>query len=87
MKVKIRNKITEKEAMRVTDDEPRELWEWMGDAYGGHGESQGITIDVKVNTLEGQIRAANGDWIIKGLNGEFYPCKPDIFEKSYEIID
>ena len=37
-----------------------------------------------IHTLEGQMTASAGDWIIKGVNGEFYPCKPDIFEKSYE---
>lgn len=37
-----------------------------------------------VATLEGPLRAAPGDWIIKGIKGEFYPCKPDIFEATYE---
>ena len=35
-------------------------------------------------TLEGKMRVSEGDFIIKGVNGEFYPCKPDIFEKTYE---
>jgi hypothetical protein len=39
---------------------------------------------INVPTLEGTIQAALDDWIIKGVNGEFYPCKPDIFEKTYE---
>jgi hypothetical protein len=39
-----------------------------------------------VPTLEGQHEAGWGDWIIKGVNGEFYPCKPDIFEKTYEAV-
>lgn len=38
-------------------------------------------------TLEGKMLASWGDWIIKGVNGEFYPCKPDIFEKTYELIE
>lgn len=37
-----------------------------------------------IETLEGTMRAGQGDYIIKGVNGEFYPCKPDIFEKTYE---
>ena len=37
-----------------------------------------------IPTLEGNMRANNLDWIIKGVNEEFYPCKPDIFEKTYE---
>ena len=41
---------------------------------------------ILIPTLEGDIRAEPGDWIIKGVNGEFYPCKPDIFEKTYESV-
>ncbi len=40
-----------------------------------------------INTLEGVMRAQEGDFIIKGVNGEFYPCKPDIFAKTYEPFD
>lgn len=40
-----------------------------------------------IQTLEGDMTASIGDWIIKGVNGEVYPCKPDIFEKTYEIVD
>lgn len=39
-----------------------------------------------INTLEGIMEAKVNDWIIKGIKGEFYPCKSDIFEKSYEEI-
>lgn len=41
---------------------------------------------ILIGTLEGQMRADVGDWIIKGVRGEFYPCKPDIFEASYERV-
>ena len=37
-----------------------------------------------IHTLEGDHRADIGDWIIRGIKGEFYPCKPDIFEQTYE---
>jgi hypothetical protein len=40
-----------------------------------------------IETLEGVMRAEIGDWIIKGVNGEVYPCKPDIFNKTYEYIN
>ena len=40
-----------------------------------------------IPTLEGPLRAAPGDWIITGLRGEQYPCKPDIFEKTYEPVE
>ena len=38
-------------------------------------------------TLQGVMRANKGDYIIRGVNGELYPCKPDIFEKTYELVD
>lgn len=50
------------------------------DGAGARATSDGIIIP----TLEGDHLARPGDWIIKGVSGEFYPCKPDIFEKTYE---
>jgi len=49
-----------------------------------HFDSKGEYINIE--TLEGVMRADIGDYIIKGVNGEFYPCKPDIFQKTYEIV-
>ena len=43
-------------------------------------------IELNIETLEGWMRVSVGDYVIKGVNGEFYPCKPDIFEKTYDII-
>lgn len=40
-----------------------------------------------IKTLEGEHKASIGDYIIKGVNGEFYSCKPDIFEKTYDVVD
>ncbi len=39
-----------------------------------------------IKTLEGNLKASLGDFIIKGINSEFYPCTPDIFDKTYELI-
>lgn len=39
-----------------------------------------------IDTLEGSMIARSGDWIIRGVNGELYPCKPDIFAKTYEPV-
>ena len=41
-------------------------------------------LELKIPTLEGDMKASKGDYIIKGIKGEFYPCKPDIFELTYE---
>lgn len=40
-----------------------------------------------IKTLEGDMKASVGDYIIKGVNGEYYPCKPDIFDKTYEVAE
>ena len=40
-----------------------------------------------IETLEGRMEARIGDWIIKGVSGELYPCKPDIFDATYEKVD
>lgn len=42
---------------------------------------------LQVDTLEGRMTGSVGDFIIRGVNGEFYPCKPDIFEKTYEKVN
>ena len=41
---------------------------------------------IKIETLEGVMKASVGDYIIIGVNGEFYPCKPDIFNKTYDEV-
>jgi hypothetical protein len=42
---------------------------------------------VAICTLEGEMHARPGDWIIKGVKGEFYPCKPDVFAATYEPVE
>ena len=44
-------------------------------------------ITIKIKILEGEMLASIGDFIIKGVDGEFYPCKPDIFQKTYEEVE
>lgn len=46
-----------------------------------------VQYDLSIKTLEGIMQASIGDYIIKGINGEFYACKPEIFEKTYEKVD
>lgn len=43
--------------------------------------------EIAIQTLEGTMIASVGDYIIRGVNGELYPCKPDIFEKTYEVVE
>jgi hypothetical protein len=53
---------------------------WTWDEYKHVVETEGL----KIFTLEGSMMASIGDFIIKGVKGEFYPCKPDIFASTYE---
>lgn len=43
--------------------------------------------ELQISTLEGVMTVSFGDWIIRGVSGELYPCKPDIFEKTYEAVE
>lgn len=53
-----------------------------GNAYINEDDRQ-----LYIKTLEGDMLVSIGDYIIKGVQGEFYPCKPDIFEQTYEIVE
>ena len=46
-----------------------------------------LTSEIKINTLEGEMIGRVGDWLICGVDGELYPCKPDIFKKTYEPVE
>lgn len=60
--------------------------EFIGQNYYGWSCLRSQFDDLLIKTLEGVMTANIGDYIIKGVNGEFYPCKPDIFEKTYEEV-
>lgn len=68
----------------------RKCKEFVGDAWIDHDEMPRISPIMKplpgIKTLEGIMTVSDGDYIIKGVNGEFYPCKKDIFEKTYNIV-
>lgn len=76
------------EALKFLDDDTRvsELIEFTGGNFAPYGNPEHYSC-AKIRTLEGEMRADIGDYIIKGVNGEFYPCKPDIFAKTYEAVD
>jgi len=73
-------------------DNINDLIEYMSDIIKFTNHSikvgQGIGFDnITIQTLEGEMLVSEGDYIIKGVNGEFYPCKPDIFHKTYEKVE
>ncbi len=70
------------EAMQFNGANAQDIFNW------GQGEItvQHRWLGIAIETLEGSMVAVSGDWIIKGVKGEFYPCKPDIFEATYEPV-
>jgi len=61
-----------------------EMYRAWGDEFKECSVFDDQVLELFIQTLEGQMRVTFGDWIIKGVKGEFYPCKPDIFEMTYE---
>lgn len=84
--MKYRKKPVIIEAFQFTDDEPEtliELQEFMDrDVRVSYKNPENPVL--KIETLEGVMDASIGDYIIKGVRGEFYSCKPDIFKATYE---
>lgn len=56
-------------------------------SFGANRTERGEDEVLRIETLEGIMRAQKGDWIIKGVKGEIYPCKPDIFAQTYEAVE
>ncbi len=63
------------------------LAEWCGGTSHMMDPPEGIQEGIHIATLEGTMVASPGDFIIRGVQGEFYPCKPDIFAATYEPVD
>lgn len=86
-----RKKPVEVEAFRLSEEWP----DWWADkvstnevtTHNEDGRWDGGPDYALIHTLEGVMRAERGDWIIKGVKGELYPCKPDIFAVLYEAAD
>jgi hypothetical protein len=83
--VQYRKKPVVVEAMRFHGQSDDPAVEWCGGYYDDNGDGRGRGW-VEISTLEGVMRAEVGDYIICGVKGEFYPCKPDVFEATYEPV-
>jgi hypothetical protein len=85
---KYRKKPVVIEAVKFTRDnfqEIRDFTDFQAHSLTIERRIDGIATCI-IPTLEGQHIATEGDFIIKGIKGEFYPCKPDVFEQTYELI-
>jgi hypothetical protein len=85
---KFRKKPVVIEAMRFDGSNANDISAFMGKEIRLLGDDNPDAQERRllIDTLEGQMIASYHDWIIKGVKGEFYPCKPDIFEATYEPI-
>ncbi|MEU4225816.1 hypothetical protein AB0F17_16100 [Nonomuraea sp. NPDC026600] len=83
---RFRKRPVEIEAVQWTGDNVNELWDAFS-AENIYGPTEKNPDWLIITTLEGDMRANVGDWIIKGVQGELYPCKPDIFEATYEAAE
>lgn len=98
---RFRKKPVEIEAVQLRWTTWSEVCDFLGAIVGEHNPGRSITaehasdtcgeegptyIALTIPTLEGDHTALHGDWIIRGVQGEFYPCKPDIFEATYEPV-
>lgn len=74
------------EAVQLSADTLAEVVAWCGGAVR-EVRFVGGAYALIIPTLEGTLTASPGDWIIRGVAGELYPCKPDIFALTYEPVD
>jgi hypothetical protein len=94
--MKFRKKPVVIEARLITPETAEEIGVWCGatkcvhKSYNSYLWGWSLPIEqrsLSIRTLEGDHTASMGDWVIKGIKGEFYPCKPDIFEMTYEAAE
>lgn len=92
---KFRKKPVEIEAIQYDNLNKEEVEKFVGcklrSVIDSYHYDQGLPIPptrfLYINTLEGEMRVDPGDYVIRGVKGEFYPCKPDIFEATYDKVD
>lgn len=72
------------EAVQWTGDNGHEVQSFLGGEFAALGWVKGHYVEI--GTLEGLMVASKGDWIIRGVKGEYYPCKPDIFAATYDAV-
>lgn len=80
--MKFRKKPVVIDAIQWTGNNLNEIREFTNDPFAG----KWTTTRIGITTLEGIMEASLNDWIIKGVKGEFYPCKPDIFKETYDQV-
>ena len=99
--MKFKKKPVEVEAFQLTEESRKDnsTWpEWLNEAWQKNHAEPGAVFpanypfsdgedELKIHTLEGEMVASFGDWIIRGVVGELYPCKPEVFAATYEAAE
>ena len=85
--MKYRKKSVVVEAIQWNGENAREIMDWSWGFSGMWEEFSNINSTLIISTVKVRMTADIGDWIIKGAKGELYPCKPDIFEMTYEKVE
>jgi hypothetical protein len=78
-----RKKPVEVEAIQYTGDNAQEIGRFAGLDASVMGRERALVI----HSLEGTMHVSTGDYVIRGVSGEHYPCKPDIFHKTYDPVE
>jgi hypothetical protein len=76
-------KPVEIEALQWTGENTKEIVAFCSDCFSYQKDNVNVLV---INTLEGTMKASIGDYVIKGIKGEFYACKPDIFVMTYDEV-
>jgi hypothetical protein len=83
---KYRKKPVEIEAQQLTRGNVADVAAWCKGDWSSGSDAPPVPASIDIETLEGRMRANEGDYVIRGVQGEFYPCKPDIFEATYDAV-
>jgi len=94
MKFRKKPIVIEAERLDGTHEGTQRIIDWVNACTPGFNQADSGTWAISsyygavtIKTLEGEMTAQKGDWIIKGIKGEFYPCKDDIFKATYEKVE
>jgi len=86
MKYRKKPAVIDAEQFLGTVESFKRLCDWAGEDFPASLTELGECVMMVIFTLEGNMEVRENDWVIKGVEGEFYPCKPTIFKKTYEAV-
>lgn len=84
--MRFRKRPIEVEAIKFTYETQDRVYNWIAGNRSADRDGEGKPT-LHIQTLEGVMTATLGDWIIRGVAGEFYPCKPEVFVRTYEPVE